>query len=101
MVAQNPKKGNLGPNAFREHQFPDLHAEVDGLQQWIFQAAQDGSAAHEVERKLFDKLVALGRTLFGGFLKLVGPGDFGESVTLDDERLVHRSAEEHERRLLT
>jgi hypothetical protein len=97
MVAQNPEKGN----AFREHQFPDLHAEVDGLQQWIYQAAQDGSAAHEVERKLFDKLLAMGLTLFGGFLKLVGPGDFGESVTLDDERVVHRSPAEHQRRLLT
>lgn len=101
MVAQNPKKGNRGPNAFREHQFPDIHAEVDGLQHWIYQAAQDGSAAHEVERQLFDKLLALGMTLFGGFLKLVGPGDFGESVTLDDGQVVHRSAEEHQRRLLT
>ena len=41
------------------------------------------------------------RRLFQAFLKLVGPGDFGESVTLDDGRLVHRSAEQHQRRLLT
>jgi len=101
MVAQNPQKGNRGANAFREHQFSDIRAEVDGLQQWIYQAAQDGSAAHEVERQLFDKLLALGRTLFGGFLQSAGPGDFGESVTLDDESLVHRSVEEHRRRLLT
>ncbi|MEK7414792.1 MAG: hypothetical protein AAB263_15870 [Planctomycetota bacterium] len=101
MVAQNPEKGNRGQHAFREHQFPDIHAEVDGLQHWIYQAAQDGSAAHEVERKLFDKLLALGMTLFGSFLNLVGPGDFGESATLDDGQVVHRSAEEHQRRLLT
>lgn len=101
MVAQDRKKGNRGPNASREHQFPDLQGQVDGLQHWICQAAHDGSAAHEVERKLFDKLLALGMTLFGGFLKLVGPGDFGESVPLDDGHVVHRSAEEHQRRLLT
>jgi len=34
-------------------------------------------------------------------LNLVGPGDFGASVPLDDARLVHRSEEQHPRRLLT
>jgi hypothetical protein len=100
MVAQNPKKGKRGQHLVLE-ELPDLHAEVDGLQQWIYQAAEDGSAAHEVERKLFDKLLALGRTLFEGFLKLVGSGDFGESVILDDGRTVHRAKEQHSRRLLT
>jgi hypothetical protein len=31
----------------------------------------------------------------------VGPGDFGETVTLDDGRLVYRSEKQHQRRLLT
>jgi hypothetical protein len=100
MVAQNPEKRNCGRHAFLE-QRPDLHAEVDGLQRWLCQAAEDGCAAHEVERTLFDKMLALGRTLFQGFLQLVGPGDFGEDVTLDDGRVVHRAAEQHPRRLLT
>src|ERR1043165_9932496 len=100
MVAQDSKKRNRGQQTFVE-QLPDLHAEVDGLQRWIRQAAEDGSAAHEVERTLFDKMLALGRILFQGFLQLVGPGDFGESITLDNGCLVHRSAEEHQRRLLT
>jgi hypothetical protein len=97
MVAQNPGKRNRG----LEQSLPDLHAEVDGLERWIQQAAQDGSAAHEVERTLFDKMLALGRTLFQGYLQLIGPGDFGADVTLDNGRVVHRSAEEHQRRLLT
>src|SRR6185295_16932 len=103
MVAQNPSKGNRGHHGLQPflEEWPDLHAEVDGLQQWIHQAAEEGSAAHEVERKLFEKMLALGKTLFRGFLKLVGAGDFGESVTLDDGHVVHRSAEEHQRRLLT
>jgi hypothetical protein len=100
MVAQNRQKGNRGPHVFVE-ELPDLRAEVDGLQRWIYQAVEDGSAAHEVERTLFGKMLALGRTLFQGFLHLSGPGDFDESVTLDSGRVVHRSAEEHQRRLLT
>jgi hypothetical protein len=103
MVAQSPSKGNRGQHGQQPflEEWPDLYAEMDGLQQWIHQAAEDGSAAHAVERKLFDKMLALGKTLFQGFLKRVGPGDFGESVTLDDGRAVHRSDEEHQRRLLT
>ena len=54
-----------------------------------------------VERGLFDQLLALGHRLFQGFLHLVGPGDFGPAVTLDDGRVVHRSAQPHERRLKT
>jgi hypothetical protein len=43
----------------------------------------------------------LGTTLFQAFLQLVGPGDFGASVPLDDGRVVQRSPEQHARRLLT
>jgi hypothetical protein len=63
---------------------PEVHAQVDALQQWVCQSAQDGTSAHVFERGLFDKLLALGKTLFQAFLKLVGPGDFGPAVTLDD-----------------
>lgn len=100
MVAQNAEKRKRGQHAPLE-QLPDLRTEVDGLQQWIHQAVEDGSPAHEVERTLFDKVLALGRNLFQSFLRLIGPGDFGEEVTLDNGRVVHRSAEEHPRRLLT
>lgn len=99
MVAQNEK--NCNDSRRVERQLPDVHAQVDTLEQWVEQSARNGIAAHEVERGLFDKLLALGKSLFGGFLKLVGPGDFGESMPLDDGRLVHRSAELHERRLKT
>jgi hypothetical protein len=46
-------------------------------------------------------MLELGKTLFQAFLKLVGPGDFGESVTLDDGRVVYRAGEQRRRRLLT
>lgn len=101
MVAQNPKNRNHDRPVSLEHQLPQLHACLDSLVQWIGQSAQDGSAAHVVERGLFERMLALGTLLFDAFLKLVGPGDFGASVPLDDGRVVHREAEQHPRRLLT
>lgn len=101
MVAQNPIKRNHETAALSERRFPDLAGEVDALAQWIGNTAQEGTPAHEVERGLFDRLLHLGKTLFQGFLTMVGPGDFGEEVVLDNGRVVHRAAEQHERRLLT
>jgi hypothetical protein len=101
MVAQNPKKGNYEQLDFLERQLPDVRGRLDAMLQGICRSAQNGTSAHEVERGLFDELLALGKTLFQAFLKLVGPGDFGESVTLDDGRLVHRAEEQHQRRLVT
>jgi hypothetical protein len=101
MVAQNAKKRNHDQPVSPERQLPEVHAQLDSLLEWVCQSAQDGSSAHAVERGLFEKLLALGRTLFQAFATLVGPGDFGESVTLDDGRQVHRAAEPHQRRLLT
>jgi hypothetical protein len=101
MVALKAKKHNHNQPALLEQQLPEMHTHLDKLIQWIGQSAQDGSSAHVVERGLFEKLLALGTTLFQAFLKLVGPGDFGASVTLDDGRVVHREPKQHRRRLLT
>jgi hypothetical protein len=101
MVAKNSKEGKHEWSASLERQLPEVNAQLEAMQQWVYQSAQDGSPAHAVERQLFWKVLELGRTLFQGFLNLVGPGDFGESVTLDDGRVVHRSEEQHRQRLLT
>jgi hypothetical protein len=101
MVAQNSKKSNHEQPVSIEWQLPDVHTHLDALQQWVSQSAQNGTSAHVFERGLFDKLLALGETLFQAFLNLVGPGDFGPSATLDDGRSVQRSEEQHTRRLLT
>jgi hypothetical protein len=101
MVAQNPKNRNHEPASSVEWQLPDVHARLESLAQWICQSAKDGRSAHDVERALFEKLLDLGKMLFQAFVTLVGPGDFGETVTLDDGREVRRSQELHARRLLT
>jgi hypothetical protein len=84
-----------------EWQIPEARAQFDSLEKWIAESAEQGISAHEVERGLFDGLLRLGFTLFGGFLKLVGPGDLGETAALDDGRVVPRLKEQHTRHLLT
>jgi len=84
-----------------EWNVPEVMEQLGSLEQWIARSAEQGVSAHEVERGLFDRLLKLGATLFGVFLKLVGPGDLGERATLDDGRVVPRLEEQHTRRLLT
>jgi hypothetical protein len=71
------------------------------LEHWLARAAQEGMGEHEVEGHLFREMLALGAQLLQAFLKLVGPGDLGEEVSLEDGRTVKRWPEQHERRLLT
>ena len=84
-----------------EWQVAEARTQLGSLEQLIAKSAEQGVAAHEVERGLFDGVLRLGFILFGAFLKLVGPGDLGETATLDDGRVVPRLKEQHIRRLLT
>jgi hypothetical protein len=84
-----------------EWHVPEVLEQLGALQQWIAKSAEQGASAHDVERGLFDRVLQLGTTLFGAFLKLVGPGDLGETATLDDGRVVPRLKEQHTRRLIT
>jgi hypothetical protein len=71
------------------------------LEQWLVKAAQQGTGEHAVEGHLFREMLALGGQLLGAFLKLVGPGDVGEEVALEQGRTVKRWPKQHARRLLT
>jgi hypothetical protein len=101
MVAHPPEQHKHDSAPPLEWQLPQAAAELADLQQWLLQAAHDATAAHEVERGLFQRLLQLGATLFTAFLKLVGPGDLGPTATLDDGRQVRRLDDQHSRRLLT
>lgn len=79
----------------------EARTQLGFLEQWIVEAADQGVAAHEVERGLFDGVLRISRALLDAFLKLVGPGDLGETATLDDGRVVPRLQEPHSRRLLS
>lgn len=84
-----------------EWQVEEARAQLGTLEQFIAESAIEGIPAHEVERRLFEGVLGLGFTLFRAFLKLVGPGDLGETATLEDGRTVPRLDEQHVRRLLT
>jgi hypothetical protein len=84
-----------------EFKIAGLQEELIDLQQGLFRAAAEGTAAHEVERQLFRKLLALGQKLFDGFLKLVGPGDLGPTTSLEDGRVLTRLPPPQPRRLVT
>ena len=98
MLAQKVNGRNVSS---LENLLPDVHADLDGLLEWICDSADNGCSAHVVERDLFRKMLELMRKLFRAFLTLVGPGDLGETAELDDGRVVKRSAVQHTRRLLT
>ena len=79
----------------------EVESTVTKLWQLVESAAREGTAAHVVEEALFRKLLALGRELYGAFLKLLGAGDVGEHFTLPDGRQLRRLKNTHQRSLLT
>jgi hypothetical protein len=84
-----------------EFKVEGVRERLTELEYWLANAAQQGTAEHEVERHLFREMLALGAQLLGAFLKLVGPGDLGEEVVLENGRSIKRWPEQHSRRLLT
>jgi len=84
-----------------EFKVEGVRERLINLEQWLAQAAQQGMGEHEVEGHLFREMLALGAQLLGAFLKLVGPGDLGKEVVLEEGRTVKRWPEQHARRLLT
>lgn len=70
---------------------------ISHLQGFIRVAAETGSAAHEVERELFKRLLQLGWLLLQQFFALLGDGDEGAQVELDGGRLVKRLAQPQRR----
>lgn len=74
---------------------------VAQLQQFVENAARQGTAAHEVELGLFRRVMALGRKVLNEFFSLQGSGDVGEQFTLPDGHVVSRVAEIHEREYTT
>jgi hypothetical protein len=79
----------------------DLVAILAELRTYLRGAAQDGTAVHEVELAVWQAVLAMGRTLFGQFLAVLGTGDLGESVTLPDDRVCQRLEELHRRRYVS
>lgn len=72
-----------------EFKVEGVRERLTELESWLANAAQQGTAEHEVERHLFREMLALGAQLLGAFLTLVGPGDLGEEVVLENGRSIN------------
>jgi len=75
--------------------------QVVELGRWLATAAALGTSEHLVERHLVTKVMAMGAELLDQFFKSVGPGNLGETVTLENGEVVNRLPNEQKRRLVT
>jgi hypothetical protein len=75
-------------------------AQLNEMVALVRQAARDGRPIHEVERSLWDSLLALGRTLLVGYVEGVGPGDLGETLS-HEGRDLKRLDMPHDRRYVS
>jgi hypothetical protein len=83
------------------------HAEADKalplfpllqeLHDYVQQAATAATPAHEAERGIWARLLALGKAALGQFFDLQGSGDRGESLTLPDGQTAQRLDQPHAR----
>ena len=67
------------------------------LAAFVRQAAIDGVAAHEAEKDIWRRVLAMGRQAFGQFLAMQGDGDVGETVETPDGKEVRRLTKPHRR----
>jgi hypothetical protein len=80
---------------------PDQTLALDTLAQelaaYVRKTATDATPAHDVERGIWTRILALGRQALELFFKIQGTGDLGETVTLPDTRTMHRLPDTHAR----
>jgi hypothetical protein len=91
MIASPSPAGNL----------QTLRQLADQLHAFVHQAAAQGIPVHEVERGLWQQLLALGHTLLGQFFAALGTGDLGATVTLPTGQTCQRLEQLHSRRYVS
>ena len=78
----------------------EIRGQLEQLLQFVDQAAQDARQLYDVERRVFDEVLALGHQCVEVFIGLQGKGDLGEEVIYDN-RILYRSPLPHLRSLRT
>ena len=78
-----------------------MQAQLEKLWRDVENFVQEGTAVHQVERHLFREVLALGFALLGYFFRLLGSGDQGEQVVLEDGRVLRRLEGTRVRRYLS
>jgi hypothetical protein len=74
-----------------------LHDLVGELLAYVRAAATQGTAVHDVERGIWQRVLQVGHTTLGHFFALQGSGDLGDTVTLPDGPTYERLPELHHR----
>ncbi|NQT40227.1 MAG: ISKra4 family transposase [Planctomycetes bacterium] len=75
----------------------ELTEMADDLATFVRQAAVEGTAAHEVEKGVWQRVLAMGRQATGHFLQMQGDGDVGETIEMPDGEELKRLPEPHQR----
>jgi hypothetical protein len=78
-----------------------LHELTAQLLDYVRQAAHQGSPAHQAERDIWQRILAVGRVALGQFFALQGTGDQGETLTLPDGNTRQRLPDLHPRRYVS
>jgi hypothetical protein len=78
-----------------------IQETVSKLDTFVEAAAREGKAVHEVEKGLWQELLRLGYQCLGHFFALLGDGDMGETVWVDDGQEWQRLDEPHRRPYLS
>ena len=71
-------------------------AEFQGMIELVQQSTKDGRRIDEVERDLWQRLLAIGLAMLEVFVAEAGDGDAGETIQCEDQRLC-RLHEPHSR----
>lgn len=78
-----------------------LQQRLAQLEQYVQNAAQQGTPLHQAELHIWQQLLHLGHDLLGQFLDLHGTGDQGASLTLPTGQTCERLPELHPRRYVS
>ena len=74
-----------------------LTGMAEGLATFVRQAVVGGAAAHEVEKGVWQRVLAMGREATGQFFQMQGDGDVGETIKMSDGDELRRLPEPHRR----
>lgn len=75
----------------------EMAAMAEDLAAFVQRAAVEGLAAHEAEKGVWQRVLAMGRQATGQFFEMQGDGDVGETVEMPDGQEVKRLPEPHRR----
>src|SRR3989442_1758119 len=78
-----------------------LHTLVPQVLELLTSALHEGTAVHQVESRLWDLALQLGRRSLAALFEACGTGDLGATLTLPDGQEVQRLEHRHTRRYVS